>query len=651
MILGPTRDQSLYSADELREAGVSKCNIKKLGQRIGDEGTMEAGGERHFAYGSLPKPIRKLLDKAVAAKPGGMLEPVDKAKWLRHQVTKDIALIAEVQAARPDLPKDRIVDVLLGDGWMRLITDRSPQALGFESKPELLKYATLAIQQENLSCLRIRSAEWLRKRITAWKKDGWRSLVSGKIGMVNAKKRTDESDEVLMSLFSDERRFSVAAVWHIYKELRATTNKALPELSETTVREFLDRPEVRTKCLSTRYSNGEWRNELDPVTKRSRPSHPDDLWVLDGTPFELYYQDGKSIRRLYWVWVLDAHSWKVVGYAIGDTETGHLVRQALRMATRTTGTLPNQLQFDNGSAFKAKETLDWMKLMAKATPTAVGNARAKVAEPFWAHFERSILKYYGNHSGGNIKARRLETLANTDFIKENWRSFPDRDGLIRQVHECVALWNASEFNGLVPNKTYAKGSPRRRELTLEQTQQLFWVKRPKTVKYTNRGLCMDVDKVEQWYEAPAGGSPAEVAEFYMDHIGESFTVFYDPDDLSSIALHTAAGKLVALAEAPRLVPMALADMDEQGGADLARRQQIRREVRVLADERSITPDRALEVLKGAITHERLHKDAWNDAEATLKQYAVIGVIEEPRPRGGHLNLAGKATLKRLEIED
>ncbi len=633
-------NQATYRLDDLRQIGVTGGALRLLRFRLGED---------VVPIDALPKPIQNKL-----ALLSGSAASVDRLSGLVARHSRQVAILAaEIGREMPGLGPDRAVDIAQAATWLGLVAG-DPLDLGFPDRASLLHTATLAIQQAGLNSLKVSSPEWLRKRITAWRKTGWRSLVSGKFGKRNACKATGEAVVVLQALYADPRRFSVAECHRMYMALRETTHEWLPSMSESAVRSHLAKAEVRVAALRTRHSDKEFRDANDPVTRRLRPSHPDDLWVLDGTPFELYDRDGK---RLYWVWVLDANSWRVLGYAIGETETGHLVRQSLRMATRNTGSLPHQLQFDNGSAYKAAETMDWMRNLGRLTPTAVGNARAKIAEPFWAHFERSILKFYPNHSGGNIRAKRFETLANEDYIKANRHLFPTREALIAQIHAAVALWNASTFAGRVPDAAYALGSPRRRELGLEQMQRLFWVKRPKTLKLTNRGLTMDVDKQELWYEAPAGGTADEVAEFYMDHIGEQFAVMYDPDDLETIALYDKAGRFVAHAAQPKKVPMALVDMDTDGGEALAHRQGIRKAVRRIADERAVTPARAEEVLKGAISHVRLHKDAHNAAEATLKRMAAMGVIEEPVPvpvpraEAQGVNFGGKATLKKLEEYD
>lgn len=646
----------LYSIDDLVIAGIRYHTIQVgKAKHPARWHQVEVDGINHFQFNKMTRSMKEVVERAFGHKQD-IIHPVQS--WtlptvpkLSDEIKVDLNLIELISGEHPSLDRYRVADIARAASWLEFLSTAAPEDFGIESRMALYKEATQLIQLEQLHSLNISSTEYLRKKLAKFRKDGWRSLVPQNKGIKNAKKRTKEADEVLMALYGDPRRFSIAECTRVYNELASTTHGHLPELSESGIRSFLKTPKIKNRCLKTRFSNGEWRNVLDPVTQRARPSYADDLWVMDGTPFELYYRDGNSIKRLYWVWILDAASWKVVGYSVGKTETGHLVRRALRQATRATGTLPHQLQFDNGSAFKAKETLDWMKKLAKCTPAEVGNARAKVAEPFWAHFERAILKFYDNHSGGNIRAKRLETLANADFIKENWKQFPDEAGVIQQIHEAVALWNASRIKGEIPNEVYASGSPRLRPISVEQSQLLFWIKRDKMVKYTNRGLNITIEKEPYWFEAPAHGTANEIAEFYMDNIGKKFTVLCDPDDLSMVALYD-GDSFVAMAEAPKKVPMAIVDHDEESHQNQAKRQTVRKKIREIATEESIDQLRAEEILKGAINHERLHKDPWNAAESSLKQLEAVGVIEyRQKPAGEPINLHGKATLRKLEDDE
>ena len=246
MIQGPTKDQHLYSVSDLRSIGVSEPYITGMMYIAEGKGTQVAGLEAHFAYGLLAEPIRKLLDGTVAQVSG------DKVDWLRYQVFRDtLQLLDEILVECPNLSQEHAIDIAIGNAWLKLIATSSPKSLGFKDKPDLLKVATLAIQRENLRCLNISSPDWLRKKLTAWKKEGWRSLVSRKTGK-NALKRTAESDMVLMALFSRPNGDVMAECWHTYNELRATSHPELPKLSLESVRSFLKKPDVRNACMATR---------------------------------------------------------------------------------------------------------------------------------------------------------------------------------------------------------------------------------------------------------------------------------------------------------------------------------------------------------------------------------------------------------------
>lgn len=603
---------------------------------------------------SMPEATRRRVEAVLPILAAQMAEAQAATRTLALQRVVKLDMIDETQIGRhridgKALDSKLAADIALASAWLRTLATVKPRSLGFMGMPQMLETAATEIARLRLKCFKCASPAYLRQKVTAFKQMGWRCLVPAKLANTNARKLTEPMQEILRQLAADPRRFPVSEVCRQYQAV--CMEQGWQPVADRTIYSYLLEEAVRAEVDATRNSKSEWNNGYSPVIKRDAAQYPDDLWVLDGTAFELYYKEGNTIKRLYWVWVLDAATWRVLGYATGDTETGELVRRALRMAVRTTGALPHQLQFDNGSAFKAAETLDWMKLLARTTPTAVGNARAKIAEPFWAHYQRHILKYYPNHSGGNVKAKRMDTHANTDAIKENWREFPDRSGVERQVAEATARWNSRRFNGSIPDQAYAAGSPRRRIVEGDMYTTLFWVERRDTVKYTNQGLRLRTNGVEEYYLAPAGGTATEIATFFADHTGESFRVKADPDDMAMVAMLDKQGRVVAYAAPTPRVPMALASMDEQGGKNLGKMRQVQQEVRRIVEERrDETASRTEEILKGAMTYQRVHKDSYNAAEATLKRREIMGELEPVRIDNPTQILGKKATYAIIERE-
>lgn len=548
------------------------------------------------------------------------------------------------------LDKATILDYARAAAWLRLLAEAKPKALGFSSKPDLYAAAAAELATENLSGLKATSAEYLRKKVTAWKRQGLQCVISGKFGNTNSLKLTPAAQALIRDLYSDERRFPISQVHEYYTKL--AKEEGLPVVCEATVDNYLRQPKVQAECLKRRYSNTEFRDVYDPVIHRRRPTHSDDLWSLDGSAMELWYRDGNDLRRLYWVFAVDAATWYIPGWAVGETENGHLVRQCVQMACRTGGKLPHQLQFDNGSAFKSAESMEWMQSLAKITPTAVGNARSKVAEPWQSHFQRRVLKLFGNHSGGNITARSKTTHANRDHIKATRHEFPDREGAIAQIAKAVTMWNNMAIAGKVPAQEYAKESPRARVIPADLMASIFWIKRPKQVKYTNKGLIIEVAKERLIYEV--GGTVDQRAEWLANNIGRKFWVRTDPQDDSMIALYDDQDRLVTYAELlddSRKVPMALVDFEEGDGENLADRMAVKKRLVEIVEERvEDTRIAAHAIHKGAIDHQRLHKDAWNASEEDLKRLEIIGAIAPQKRKNNKLDLhgAGSASLQIVE---
>jgi len=159
------------------------------------------------------------------------------------------------------------------------------------------------------------------------------------------------------------------------------------------------------QLTSIREGFQKWRNKFDPVVHRERPSKPNLLWIGDGTPIELYYRTESTnakghIKQEYWkrkvgYLVIDAYNDAIMGLSIGDTESTELAKQAWTNACIIQGVLPYQVKTDN---FSKKQLKPFYESIASSkdfyTPSAVGNARDKVIEPFFGKFNNLVLREF-----------------------------------------------------------------------------------------------------------------------------------------------------------------------------------------------------------------------------------------------------------------
>lgn len=209
-----------------------------------------------------------------------------------------------------------------------------------------------------------------------------------------------------------------------------------------------------------------YNSEVAMQVKRLAPKHPTYYWTLDGWTAELLYQqDGKYHHRLDIVVVLDAFNKYPIGYAIGDRESPELIRQAVRNAIEHTSQLfggyyiPGQMQSDN---YQIKKLTPFFQAAAELfTPAAVGNAKAKVVEPYFRYLNHDYCQLLPNWSGHNLDSRK-ENQVNREMQKMIWKSFPDKKGVAQQLHAIMAKERSLKYEAYM--QSWELMPPERRNL-------------------------------------------------------------------------------------------------------------------------------------------------------------------------------------------
>lgn len=456
--------------------------------------------------------------------------------------------------------------------WLRFLSTlprdkKTINKYGFESKSELLKAAHIQTTQiENLKGLRrVKSLRRFRDKITAFSKEENSCLVSGKFGNNNTKKLTPKAEKLLRQIYSAHNKFAFTQVWEKYMDNVSSEvcAEAYPEISLSTVKGYLRRPSVIMQCNIERHGKKVAKYMNEPTFKRRKPSYPHAMWVMDGTPIELYYQeDGKYWKRMYGFFVIDACTWNIVGYSLADSETSEMIFKACKTAALNTGYLPDQLQFDNSAAIKSKDMMEWYKTFTRyAIPTEVGNAKAKIIEPAFARFNESCLRQFDNYAGANITAKKLDSRVNDEWLKKNKQAIPDRAGVINQIGQAIEMWNLTHP---------LEGGSKARPLTLENRVEIFWKWRMKnretrqTYGYRREGITIQIRNQKYDYAVYDAGDKQLDYKFWRHHAGKSFHVKYDHDDMSMIALYE-GDHFVSYADAQRELPMAIVDYEKGEG--------------------------------------------------------------------------------------
>jgi hypothetical protein len=337
-----------------------------------------------------------------------------------------------------------------------------------------------------------------------------------------------------------------------------------PTISSATVYNIIN----ANRHLTLAGSRGKraYNNEISMQTKRSRPEYPLYYLTLDGWTVELLYQeDSKYHHRLCLVVVLDVMNNYPIGYAIGDREDTNLIRQANRNASEHIKELfgdyyqPHQLQSDN---YGIKNLTPFYKAMAHLhTPAAVGNAKAKVIEPYFNSINKKYCQTQPNWSGFNLTSKKSNQ-PNTEFLDKIKHSLPTKAGVIHQI-ECMM---AEERRTKLPAYLAAwDNTPADRKVLMNKMDMLHV--HGKESKHLNSidgmGLTATIGGNKITYDS---FDPAFRA---LQHL--PWQVIYDQADLSEILVRNSAENRQFLLAQKRIIPM---DVHSMTAADHQYRSQI-----------------------------------------------------------------------------
>jgi len=574
---------------------------------------------------------------------------------VRHCYKEYNEISIHIRANGLKLDDVQAYQIARASAWLKFLIESNAKRLGFQNKRELLDAAAKLIDQEELHCLRTRSGEWLKKKCTAYRKEGWKMLIHGLAGKKSNRRKIEaEQEAFLLTVFADSRKFNATQVWTIYQ--KAAREKGWPMLSESSVRRFYADSKNKNTVAKRRHGDYATRSWLKPYADRKKPL-PDDVWEVDGTKLELWYRDekGRSQRRDFVV-VLDAGSMKVVGWKTGLHESGHMVRMALRTAIAYTGHLPHEVVTDHGPGMTAGETHGWINSWSHHHLTAVGNSRGKIIEPWFRQFFQQILVWEPNYAGAGIKAKNLENKANTEVQKG--MIFPDEATLEARLAKLIELWNAwapAHRDREVPNRIYERAVKRRRILAsgdIDKMERIWWVRHQRgkkkrsliTSTLTNGGIKFTLGGETITYEPCPKGPDVDDLEaeamFFADHRGRKFSCKYDLLDPSVIALYDAEGKhFVTYAKVKEKLPYMQKFADDADKALIQRLYKLQRHHDDILDARIAEAEstaysypNARDTLVAGFSHEEYSKDSWNEAETAVKRREFLGLTDEPVQR-------------------
>lgn len=483
------------------------------------------------------------------------------------------------------------------------------------------------------------NARSLERKYKKYIDEGCESLIhkAYKVQSRNAAKIADNNQQsALAVLMSDPRNLDNEQVSRLYNML--AEQMQWKKISAATVAVWRDK--LDDVIYARLHGATAYRNNKAMQVQRQAPTYPLQFWTMDGWDAELLYQktNDKNVtvyhNRPTIVVVLDACLKYPIGYAIGDRENPELIKEALRNAARHTAELfgtmyrTAQLQSDNYAIKKMMPTYTGMA--EHATPAAVKNAKAKIIEPWFHHFNKKYCQLQTNWSGFGVTSRK-ELQPNSEFLNKMRHNFPDWDGVCAQLVKFIEAERAELHDGFVA-RFNEMPEDRRIALPHEQYLMLFGATTGQRNLLQGSGLKVTIGGVRHDYDC--------FDPNFRAHASTRWEVRFDPDDKRKVLAVNEDETLRFMLEEKYVQPMALADRKEGDAEQLRRvldfnkRQEDRITDRLCGCMETAAGlfdgNKALDTLqKLMITDSRgQHKDRRNDVRLAIEAKTVFETVEE-----------------------
>jgi hypothetical protein len=413
----------------------------------------------------------------------------------------------------------------------------------------------------------------LRRKVTQYQKEGYSALISGKLITKNAiKVKSPEQTALVDELIAKHNNMDNQQIADLYNSIAKILNW------KTITAQTVANRKVESNLITFagRNNTKNLSNKLLMQNKRSKPSTPMLYWTLDGWDAELLYQkttvDKKGYstttyhNRLTIVVVLDPFNKYPIGYAIGTHETPELIKEAMFNAIMHTKELfggyfkPYQLQSDNYS--KKVLTPMYEACTKHYTPAKVGNAKAKVIEPYFGYINKKYCQMFDNWSGFGV-ASGSKNQPNDEMLNKIRHSFPDEAGCRSQLESVIATERAKKQMEFI-TKWQDVSDEKRLPFAKENFLLALGKTTGETNKLTGEGIRMKIEGTNVFYDS------FDINFRKLSHI--DWQVRYNPNDLTEAIAVSPNGEYRFELEKKYIQPMAIADQCEN---DAMERQRIK----------------------------------------------------------------------------
>lgn len=304
---------------------------------------------------------------------------------------------------------------------------------------------------------------------------------------------------------------------------------------------YLYREDIKPLWFGYRYGELKSKEKFALQISTEMPSLRDSLWYSDGTKLNYYYltEEGK-IETCQVYEVMDVYSEVLLGYHISPSEDYIAQYHAYKMALKTAGHKPYQIEYDNQGGHKKLENGDFLKKLAHlAIKTQPYNGKSKTIESAFGRFQQYFLKKDWFFTGQNITAKRDESRANLEFIMANKANLPTLEEIKDRYKQRRQEWNNATHPSSGKSRLetyYTSFNEKSPKVSTWDMVDMFWITRKDPV--TCRAYGITFQEKKESYDYLVYSSPlVPDQEWLRNNIDKKFIIKFDPDDMSMIYLY------------------------------------------------------------------------------------------------------------------
>ena len=525
-------------------------NIKRGNIQCARQGKGE-GNYALYVYSSLPTKY-KMKFEAKYGKP----EEVLKAQELKDTVRMDDeardfyeAFEYDLNGVQTRLSEKLVSEYTVNASVLKMLQDRmnelvsTTHALGGGRRSDL--WDIIFCQSEKLREVTghtlPKNLARLKDKINRFKKDGYSSVISGKVGNKNTLKITEEAGRRLIAL--KRSRVPVLTDHQIFDTFNSEAEDKgwKPLKSLAGLKAWLNSAAIEPLWHDAVYGEMSAHQKFDRRHKTQLPRLRDALWYGDGTKLNLYYRDEDGNVRTTGVYeVIDAATEVFLGFCISDTEDYEAQYMAYRMAIQVSGHKPYEIVHDNQGGHKKANSSGMLdKICHIHRTTAPYNGASKTIESVFGRFQQQVLHKDWRFTGQNITATKAGSRPNMEFIEANKDKLYTLDELKAAYLKARTEWNEALHpdTGEARIKMYEHSenldTPK---VTVNDMIDMFWVTCSRMSTFTSSGIEITVKGKKRVYEVMSAPGVPDI-EWRRKHTYQRFVVKYDPYDFASIRLY------------------------------------------------------------------------------------------------------------------